>query len=262
MVIVLEKVLLHNTFTLKFVIGNFLGFGGFIGTFPIVSHTWFISYILLCYYLVPILQGFFPSDSFSKSLFYLVCTLFFLFLIQAFNITIIKTSWLNNFILGFFYSKCCITNKEKVTYKLILFVLFLFIIPFAIIYQERIRNSLPSFMNSYSETIIEYGHVFLGCVLFILLFDLFTILDLKYNKILKFSDDYSFYIYLVHQIFILKSFSLLFCTKSLFVNILLILLLSFGSGVLLQYISIIFDKCLGVIFKHLKYFNKNGNFSI
>ena len=261
-ILVLEKIFLHNSYPVKLVIGNFLGFGGFIGTFPIVSHTWFISYILLCYFLVPVFSCMFSSNGFNRNLILLISTLFFLFLLQTYNITIINTSWINNFILGYFYSKCCNTVKEKRIYKTIIFVLFSIIIPFAIIYQEGIRNAFPSFMNSHSKSIIEYGHVFLGCVLFIILYDFFTVINPKYNFVLRFSDDYSFYIYLTHQIFILKQFSVLFCTENLFINILFIILLSFVSGVLLKYISIVFEKCLDVILKQLKFFIKRGNETI
>lgn len=91
-------------------------------------------------------------------------------------------------------------------------------------------------MNTHSIMIINYGHVFLGVILFILFYKTFNKLKIKENFILKFSDKYSYYIYLTHQIFILNRFSVLSLTKNTGLNILFIFLLSFISGVLLKFI--------------------------
>lgn len=69
---------------------------------------------------------------------------------------------------------------------------------------------------------MNYRHVLLGAVLFIAMLDAFEKLKLKDNIVLKLSYKYSYYIYLVHQIFILNSFSLLKVTNYLSINMLII----------------------------------------
>jgi len=117
------------------------------------------------------------------------------------------------------------------------FIVFILIIPFAIIYQENLNVTLPSIMNSNSNIIIQYGHIFLGTVLFIALYKILNKIKIKEKHILSFSDKYSYYIYLVHQIFILNYFSVLFLTKNMIVNIILIFILSFISGIILKIIN-------------------------
>ena len=108
-----------------------------------------------------------------------------------------------------------------------------------IIYQENINISafIPNIITNHSILIMQYGHVLLGTLIFILFYKLLNHSSIKNNVILQYSDKYSFYIYLVHQIFILNSFSILFLTKYLLINIILILLLSFLTGMLLKYLN-------------------------
>lgn len=46
--LLLEFVLLKRQYSLKKIFGCIIGFGGFTGNISILSHTWFVSYILLC----------------------------------------------------------------------------------------------------------------------------------------------------------------------------------------------------------------------
>lgn len=65
----------------------------------------------------------------------------------------------------------------------------------------------------------------LGVFIFLLLKVIFEKVDLNgIGKLLKLSDAYSFEVYLVHQLLILGSFSLLALTGYSFVNILIMLL--------------------------------------
>lgn len=59
--LVLETLILKNYYSWNLIIGSFLGFGGFHGNIKTLSHTWFISYILLCYLFVPLFQKIFKG---------------------------------------------------------------------------------------------------------------------------------------------------------------------------------------------------------
>lgn len=160
--------------------------------------------------------------------------MFFIQLFQEYGIVNIEISWINNFIIGYFYSKCCKTIKQDKTFVFFIFISFLLIIPYAIIYQEKIPVLLPNILNSHAKIITNYGHVMLGSVLFIILYKTISKFNIKNNIVFSFSDKYSYYIYLVHQIFILNSFSVLFLTKNLFINIVLIILLSIFFAVIIK----------------------------
>lgn len=232
--LLLEFVLLKRQYSLKKIFGCIIGFGGFTGNISILSHTWFVSYILLCYILVPVLQILFKTNKFKKNFMYFLIFMFFMQLFQEYGIVNIEISWINNFIIGYFYSKCCKTIKQDKTFVFFIFISFLLIIPYAIIYQEKIPILLPNIFNLHAKFITNYGHVMLGSVLFIILYKTINKFNIKNNIILSFSDKYSYYIYLVHQIFILNSFSVLFLTKNLFINIVLIILLSIFFAVIIK----------------------------
>ena len=250
--LLLEAKLLNNHYTFHQILGGFLGYGAFIGNISILSHTWFVSYILLCYLIIPILQNIFKNKKFNENiaLFFLIVILIHLF--QKYGVVNIEATWINNFIIGYFYSKSCKTKNDQKKFEVFLLVLFLIIIPLAIIYQENIPISLPDFLSSHSNIIINYGHVMLGSVLFIILYKIFNKLKIKNNIVLSFSDKYSYYIYLVHQIFILNSFSVLFLTKYLVINIILILVLSILSAIIIKKLSDILLYILDYSYQKLK----------
>lgn len=256
--LLLEFVLLKRQYSLKKIFGCIIGFGGFTGNISILSHTWFVSYILLCYILVPVLQILFKTNKFKKNFMYFLIFMFFMQLFQEYGIVNIEISWINNFIIGYFYSKCCKTIKQDKTFVFFIFISFLLIIPYAIIYQEKIPILLPNIFNLHAKFITNYGHVMLGSVLFIILYKTINKFNIKNNIILSFSDKYSYYIYLVHQIFILNSFSVLFLTKNLFINIVLIILFSIFFAfiikklcdILLVGLKCLCNKCF-VLFKNI-----------
>ena len=224
--LLLEFFVLKNHYSITRIVGCFMGFGAFTGNISILSHTWFVSYILLCYLLVPIFQNIFNCDKFKNNFFFLIFVTVLIQMFQKFGVINAEVSWLNNFVFGYFYSKCCNEKKQETIFNTFMFVMFFIIIPFAIIYQEQLQVNLPSILNNNASTIINYGHVVLGSVLFIVLYKIMNSCHIGENIILDFSDKYSYYIYLVHQIFILNSFSVLFLTKNLFINIIILYIVS------------------------------------
>lgn len=235
--LLLGTFILDYKYSMIHIIGCLLGFGGIIGNVSIISHTWFVTYILLCYLLLPILQKVFNEKTFKKNFINFISIVLFLQLLQFYDVVMIDVCWINNFIFGYFYSKCCNNKKENKTYEIFMYVITILIMPFAFIYQENIGINLPSILDTYSVAITLYGHVFLGTVIFILLNKLLSKFNFKENFILRFSDKYSYYVYLVHQIFILNSFSVLHLTEYTIINVILILILSILSAIILKIVT-------------------------
>lgn len=153
--------------------------------------------------------------------------------------------------MGYFYGRCCKTVRQEKFFTSFTFISFSLLIPLTIIYQEHIFVSLPNILNSHANIIINYGHVMLGSVLFIIMYKMMNKFNIKNNVFLSFSDNYSYYIYLVHQIFILNSFSVLFLTKSLFINIVLIILFSLFFAIIIKKISDKLLMCLKYLYKKI-----------
>lgn len=246
-VCLIEYVFLNKKYSFSLILGNVLGFGGLIGTYSTITHTWFISYILFCYFILPLLYKLF-NDNFYENLKTFIIISLLLQLLQYYLILKMHACWIINFILGYFYSKSCKDRKDAKKINILIFFLFLIVMPFAIIYQESLSVDLPYIMNLFSKYIINYGHVLLGSVIFIILYYVFNNIQIKYSRILKFSDKYSYYIYLVHQLFILNSFSLLFYTKYLIINIFLIFALSILSAIILKPLCTLLIKQMRIIY--------------
>lgn len=251
LMLLLERIILKKYYPFHQILGCFLGFGAFTGSIVTLSHTWFVTYVMLCYLLVPVLQNIFKSQKFKTNFIRFLLLTALVHAFQIYGLINIETSWINNFIIGYFYSKCYKDSKQEKKLEIFILTMFFLIIPFSIIYQENLPIALPNLLNSRANSIINYGHVLLGSLLFISLYEILSMLKLKENRILTFSDKYSYEIYLVHQIFILNSFSVLFLTKSLAINIILILLLSVLSAIILKKVSDFFIALIERIFSKL-----------
>lgn len=81
----------------------------------------------------------------------------------------------------------------------------------------------------------SYTHVVLGLSIFLLFIHLCN--NVKYNKILSFSDKYSYEIYLVHALFILSPLNLIFISDYVILNIVMAIVSTIICGMLLKYIS-------------------------
>lgn len=229
----LEKAILHINYSNSYIILNLIGLGGFFGNLQTLTHTWFVSYILICYLITPILQKLFKKDNNIETLFIAIITLI---LFRHFCIISINHVWIINYILGYFFSRCCITEKHQKYFLAIIIILSALMFPLALLVRYNLTSNVPVFILYFKNQIWDWEHVFLGTLLFIVFYNIASRLNIKYNMILKFSDKYSFFIYLTHQIFILNQFSVLNLTNNMFINIFLIFILSILSGVLLYYL--------------------------
>lgn len=232
--IIIEKLFLNLEYSPLHILCNILGFGGFSKTVSSLSHTWFVSYILICYLITPALQSLFKNG--KNKLLTLFGIIITLLMFKYFGVTFINELWIINYILGYFFSHCCISDNSKKYFLAIIGMLAIILLPLAVSVQYNMFVFLPPANSYFGSQILALEHILLGCTLFVIFYEIFSALNIKYNNILKFSDQYSFYIYLTHQIFILRDFSVLHLTNSLLFNIGLIIFLSISSGILLYYI--------------------------
>lgn len=185
------------------------------------GHLWFIPTILICYFITPLLQDYRDKYIDGKRAiinFSVLGVIIVTIVIQGF--TNFTPAWICCYVIGYVLgiNKKSLYINEK---KLILITGIIAIIGNTIqVYFDYIANI--DFFGF--EIIKNYNHVILGVFIFILLKLCFESLDLtKIEKLLNWSDEYSFEMYLVHQLVILGPFSLLSLTEDIMVNILIML---------------------------------------
>lgn len=242
-ILIIDHFLFNITYSKYQIIANMIGLGGFYGPFPILSHTWFVSYILICYLITPILYNIgFHSMKPYKAFKLLFIIALILIAFQYFKVTYINAAWLYNYVLGFFFADYFI--KQKRNYKsftsFIISLTILTLIPRLYIQYGNIN--LPNFIIDNQTYLYNWNHILIGTSLFIIMYSLFNKIKIPKLKILELSDKYSYFIYLTHQIFILNYLSILFFTKSLILNILLILFISILSGIILYLLTSLIKK--------------------
>lgn len=174
---------------------------------PGLGHWCFISTILLCYLITPILCKYLKAKTdFLKFMITLCIIEMFLHFIPYFN-----AAWINCYCIGFYYGK--IKNEIQDDNGFIVRVAFKTIIlnvtKIALKYVLAIQP-----YGIFSFLIIRfycYTHVLLGFSLFLILKNVLSMIQpcSFVNYIAKSTDRFSYDIYLVHQIFILGPCSVL-----------------------------------------------------
>ena len=227
----------YNIFSL---VGSLVGLGGFSAmASPILSNLWFVSYILLCYLMLPFLQQIFiKNGEFKRNVKILIILMGIIQILSSYHVISINPAWINNFIVAYFFGRYSNDEKRANVMSISFLILTLAMLPLAIILQEKLNIWLPGQIQKHAYFFIDYGHVLLGCSIFIVLYRLLPKINRPWiAKILDLIDSYSFFIYLVHQIFILGGASLLFITKNSFINVTVILIASIISGYLLKLLT-------------------------
>ena len=207
------------------------------------AHLWFIPTILCCYFLTPFLNCYFGRSS-SKKLFLKLAFLLFLTLF-LFKIIIpfFNPAWISCYLLGFYFARIRLIDIQ--CYKnMSVLVIFGALVSntMQVIYQYILNKTLPT-------TFCDYSHMLLGVGLFVIFRKVFN--KAKENRILDFSDKYSYSIFLVHQFLILGPLSLMKLTQYTVMNILIIIIFILALGILLKMITVIAEKALDRFIKYL-----------
>ena len=188
------------------------------------GHLWFVSTILLCYLLTPLLELYrkrYVHNTKTLLLFMAIsacvtCIYFELF------VSYYNAAWILCYVIGYLLG----TNKKGgwISEKILLaFFGSLAIIGNGIqIYFSYIASS--SFWNY--EKFCNYNHVYLGVFIFLLNQNVCARIRLhRLEKFLSITDKYGYEMYLTHQLIILGPFSLMAITPLLSFNIIIIVCL-------------------------------------
>lgn len=215
---VCEYVFARDSFVLnKYIKGLLLN-----STISGAEHLWFIPTILMCYLITPLLQIYRDKYIQSEKHLWIYCALgvgivsiFFECFSGFFN-----PAWMSCYVLGYALG---VNEKNKLIKDRILVWVFgtvaLFGNSVQIICSYIAHIRFPGF-----NLFCNYNHVMLGVLVFLLLKKVLELMDIrKLKKILSVSDEYSYEVYLVHQLIILGPFSLMNVTNNVAINYIIIL---------------------------------------
>lgn len=217
---------------------SFVGFfGGILCRTSIAggAHLWFVSVILFCYVLTPILQSFRDHIAIKRDyLIYIVIAVLVVSIFGGVFSPFYNPAWLSCYVIGYVLG---ISEDKKIVSKSLFLVLFgiLAVMGNSVqIYCDYIRRfTFSGYINTAYKYFCDYNHVWLGILLFLLMKSIFDKIDFsKHSRIIRLlniTDKYSYETYLVHQFLILGPFSLMALTPILSLNIVIILI---GIGIL------------------------------
>jgi fucose 4-O-acetylase-like acetyltransferase len=207
------------------------------------GHLWFVSVILLCYFLTPFYGKLFDSvekKSTGRFFFTAVGMLLLNELIFYRFFYYFHPAWMNCYLLGFLFRRIYERRTPIVRRAVtgVVTVIGLGLNGFQIWVSYALRPELSSAEQWFYDRLCEHAHTFLGVLLFLGLKKLFSLVlrenrTMKLYGLLRFSDQYSYDIYLVHQFLILGPFTMMELTAFRWVNVTLILVcvVSLGVGV-------------------------------
>ena len=210
------------------------------GTIDGIGHLWFIGYILFCYLLTPFLyqiKKHIENDSAIKKVFVSIVLLALIQIVGVLVESYFDPDRITCFIVGYiivvalkqygqkavnsilllFGSVCVLMNGVRILLKYVLLI--------------RLDGYLAILFGFFED----YAHLALGVTLFLIMYKLFR--NIKNTALFSASDKYSYYVYIVHQLFILSPFSLMDVTPVKVLNWLIVLVCIFASAGVLCFVS-------------------------
>lgn len=234
---VVHKLFLEDVFSWGVTIAAFFC----VGRIPGMEHLWFVQYILICYLLLPYLLYIKRSikDYSSVQRWAIIAGLFVA--LQFVGFTFKGYGMIPNriscFAAGVFLPS---GNRDGLvrTGKIICpIAIVLNIVRIFGVYILNIEQNLIF------DLLVKYAHGFLGIAAFLFMYCIFS--GAKSGAVLKFSDRYSYHIYLVHQVFILGPLSLMKLMPNVATNIFAICCCIFLAGMLLEKSAVLINTAIG-----------------
>ena len=178
------------------------------------NHMWFLSVIMICYLITPIAKFLLKNrPSLFISLLLLTSVVEFVFVQKMYSMA----AWIVLYLFGM-----CIGCFDTKLVNLITTIISGGGLAILMVFFQWSRLTDPIWAH-YSVWL----HCVLAIFLFGVLYAILTKIDIKLPECLRFVNNISYEVYLVHHILILGPLSLLFVTSSETINILLILIITF-----------------------------------
>ena len=234
--VIVQRILVPDVFSWGKVFLAFLCVGRIDG----IEHLWFVQTILICYLLLPLLllikENIIHKTSGKAIIWTLFCILMLQFVGFSFSGYAMIPNRITCFAMGIVLAGV-FQRKGSLTKPCFILGINALVMNVIRIYFHYFRGITG---NQLFDLFERYAHGALGIALFLLLYHILN--NVRGNIILRFSDRYSYHIYLVHQIFILGPLTLMNVTSYIAVNILIIVVCILVSGVALERFSYYLEK--------------------
>ncbi len=251
---------LGKVFPLKSVICCLLNLNGLIkcgiSENIISGHLWFITIILICYFITPFLirireKVTFKSVVLILLLLKIITTLLAVFLLSyGKDITVLhRISGIYQYALAFFISA---KFKDKITKKIYINLSVAMIISVILRLCFKVLSDISAIGLKifYDAVICSYAPMILGFWIFytLMLMGKYLYKNDTVYRYINIADKYSYYIYIVHYMFVVGSTSVLNLTSNLPINLLIFIVATIASSFILKTITNIIE----IKFKKIK----------
>ncbi|MCB2312031.1 acyltransferase [Clostridium tagluense] len=230
----LARVVLLHQIDFKYYFVYLLNIQGFIGGFHGTMHLWFLSAIMICYFITPLLNKI-KSKVIVLTKIRLIISLLMLISVQVLSSYFINKmlglylSYVILYIFAYFFSS--LWNKSISKKGLAIFTL---LSALAVLLRLAAKFIVDGSII-YDNVIVLYTQSVFGVWIFIFVGYFKKIASNSIvSKFVDNLDGISFEIYIVHYIFIRWPLRVMFLTQYTIVNIVLVLVLSYISGLLLH----------------------------
>lgn len=182
------------------------------GTLKDGGHLWFVSTILMCYFLTPFFNRINERilSSNHKEFCVILCFALLSVTVELF-LSYFNPAWIACFYIGSVIGKNEVMQGIKpIVYKVLIYALAVCLVSIQILVSYVLKLELTGTINSIFVVLCDYGHAFLGLSIFLLLSDVLKNVDIPkaLMKPICFLDSISYEGYLIHQFFIFGAFSL------------------------------------------------------
>lgn len=212
------------------------------GTLNGGGHLWFVPTILFCYILTPLFDKI-NNHIFEKKhpLMYFLIVFAVLSIVIKLFVRYFNPAWIACFYIGHILGKNEI--KQKISPKIFKGMIYfgaIFLVSIQITISYILKLEITGIIGTLYKIMCDYGHTFLGISIVLILFTLFRGRNIP-NFIMKpisFLDAISYEGYLVHQFFILGTFSLLAIIKNPIIAVIIIFVAIILSGSIVRLINV------------------------
>lgn len=235
--VIAQILLARNEISLARIVKALLCYGTLSGG----EHLWFVSTILFCYFLTPLFDKL-NNCIFNKKYPLLYCFLAFSLLSIAIKLFVpyFNSAWVACFYLGHVLGKNEINRKiSPMICKGMIYSGTICLVSIQIVISYVMNLELTGTVSTLFIIMCDYGHVFLGISIVLLLLDILKGRRFP-NLVLKpilFLDSISYEGYLVHQFFIFGAFSLLTIIDQPIIAVTAIIIVVISLGFVVKQIS-------------------------
>ena len=246
--VTLLTLIVYNTFignlpreTVFYSLLSGLGLEAFVPDGWMFIQLWFLTYILVCYITIPIIQiiNVTRMSEFTFWSMIIVTTLVLQGLGTGvslmWELPVLSWGVLFRFYLSYMLFKRYSIKSDKCRKCMVILSVFSIVLIGVVVYVRYIWSP-QGLLGSVAELLFIYTQTLAGVVLFYWLYQLFSKIDMN-EKMLKLSDKYSYTVYLTHCLFIGYSTSVIDRCPNYFIGILVALVCTAVASVLAEKVS-------------------------